>query len=444
MRVRAVGLVPASVAALVLFAGACDVTIRSTPPSPSPSSEPPAASPTPRPAGRVGPRSASEALAALCRVPLARPPKEAEPSGPTPSAITEVERQTSSVRGLRFLHPVPIEAVTPEEIDRRLASSIERSLPGEAIERRTRAWQVIGVIPATVSIREAIERFATGQVIGFYAPQTGRLVFTGTKDPDGLERFTLSHELTHALDDQHFHLERTERMSAHCHDEAASAAAGAIEGSATFFSLAYAREHLSLSDLGSLLGGLAEVPSTTGVPPFIVAIETWPYTAGQAFTAARDASGGTEAVNESLRHLPSTTEQILHPEAYPQDRPTTVDIPDYGPVLGAGWADLDVMEAGEAWLSAMLALRLDQGTATAAAAGWDGGIYRAWSHEDRTAVVLETAWDSEEDAAEFAAAMGRWIAGGGRPGFSVATGSTVTTAFATDERALTLLRGATA
>lgn len=442
MRTRAARLVPSSLAALVLFAGACDVTIRSTPPSPSAASEPSATASAPRPAGRVGPSSASETLTRLCRVPVVRPPKEAEPSGPTPPAIAEVERQTSSVRGLRFLHPVPIEAVTQDELSRRLASSIERSLPGEAIERRTRAWQTIGVIPADVSIREAIERFATGQVIGFYVPQTGRLVFTGTEDPDGLERFTLSHELTHALDDQHFHLERTERLSANCRDEAAAAAAGAIEGSATFFSLAYAREHLSLSDLGSLLGGLVEVPSTTGVPPFIVALETWPYTAGQSFTAARDASGGLEAVNESLRHLPSTTEQILHPEAYPRDRPTAVDVPDYGPVLGDGWADLDVMEVGEAWLSAMLALRLEE-DATAAAAGWDGGIYRGWSHEDRTAVVLASAWDSEEDAAEFASAMRRWIAGGASPGFSVATGSSVITAFATDERALALLRGAT-
>jgi hypothetical protein len=146
-------------------------------------------------------------------------------------------------------------------------------------------------------------------------------------------------------------------------------------------------------------------------------------------------------VNESLERLPSTTEQILHPEAYPRDRPVAVDVPDYGPVLGEGWADLDVMEVGEAWLSAMLALRLDQGAAEAAA-GWDGSIYRAWSHEDRTAVVLASAWDSEGDAAEFAAAMERWI--GERPGFSVAAGSTVTTAFATDARALALLRGATA
>lgn len=442
MRSRAVGLVPAALAALVLFAGACDVTIRSTPPSPSSPSRPSVA-PAPRPAGRVGPSSASETLARLCRMSIVRSPKEAEPSGPAPPAIAEVERQTSSVRGLRFLHPVPIEAVSREEIARRLADSIERSLPGEAIERRTRAWQAIGVIPADVSILEALERFATGQVIGFYAPQTGRLVFTGTEDPDGLERFTLSHELTHALDDQHFHLERTDRLNDRCHDEAAAAAAGAIEGSATFFSLAYAREYLSLSDLGSLLGGLVEVPSTTGVPPFIVAIETWPYTAGQSFTAARDASGGLDAVNESLRHLPTTTEQILHPEAYPQDRPAAVDVPDYGPVLGEGWADLDVMEVGEAWLSAMLALRLDEGSA-AAAAGWDGSIYRAWFHEDRTAVVLASAWDSEQDAAEFAAAMRRWIAAGARPGFSVATGPTVTTAFATDERALALLRGATA
>ena len=37
------------------------------------------------------------------------------------------------------------------------------------------------------------------------------------------------------------------------------------------------------------------------------------------------------------------------------------------------------MTVGEAWLQTMLRLRLDTTTADDAAAGWDGGTYRAWT-----------------------------------------------------------------
>ena len=84
-------------------------------------------------------------------------------------------------------------------------------------------------------------------------------------------------------------------------------------------------------------------------------------------------------MDEALTTFPVSTEQILHPERWPNDVPQPVDVPDLGPALGAGWRDLDVMTVGEAWLQLMLALRLDAGDAERAAAGWDGGIYRAWT-----------------------------------------------------------------
>ena len=45
-----------------------------------------------------------------------------------------------------------------------------------------------------------------------------------------------------------------------------------------------------------------------------------------------------------------------------------------------------------------LGLRLTDAEASAAAAGWDGGIYRSWTDGDDVAVVLATAWDTPEDA----------------------------------------------
>ena len=89
----------------------------------------------------------------------------------------------------------------------------------------------------------------------------------------------------------------------------------------------------------------------------------------------------------------------MHPERYPNDTPQPVDVPDLGPALGDGWRDLDVMTVGEVWLQLMLELRLDADDAGRAAAGWDGGIYRAWTDGTQTAVVLRTVWDSTEDAA---------------------------------------------
>jgi hypothetical protein len=372
--------------------------------------------------------------------PAPAPARPAE-AGPTPPAIAAVERQIADVRGLSFLRPVPVDAVTASELARRLRGSLDAALPVGMAARRTTAWRTIGVIPPGSSIRRATKRFARGQVIGFYVPESGRLVFTGSSEPNGLERFTLSHELTHALDDQHFHLERTDRLSARCDDEASSAALGAIEGSATYFSLAYARRYLSLADVGSLVGGAIGAPSVAGVPPFIVRLEIWPYTAGEAFVAARQAAGGRRAVDEALRRFPATTEQVIHPSRYPADVPRGVDVPDYGPALGPRWQDLDVMGVGEAWLSTMLALRLEAATARAAAAGWDGGMYRAWSNGDRAAVVLTTDWDSPADAIQFANALRSWIDGGSVPG-AVADrgGRVVSAAFAGDPRALERLR----
>jgi hypothetical protein len=97
--------------------------------------------------------------------------------------------------------------------------------------------------------------------------------------------------------------------------------------------------------------------------------------------------------------------------------PQPVDVPDLSAALGDGWHDLDVMTVGEAWLQTMLRLRLDHGLADDAAAGWDGGTYRAWTDGHAVAVAMTTVWDSSADADAFADAAQTWIDQGDTPGF---------------------------
>ena len=83
---------------------------------------------------------------------------------------------------------------------------------------------------------------------------------------------------------------------------------------------------------------------------------------------------------------------------------------------------------------------MDAGDAGRAASGWDGGLYRAWTHGSRTAVVLRTVWDTPTDAQEFADAMGEWI---GEGAFVAPTpGARVDVGFASDGEALDALRSA--
>jgi hypothetical protein len=393
-----------------------------------------------------GAPTAAAAIRELCVAPAGTAGATPTPStGTTPPAVAEIEHQVEEVRGLTYDHPVAVEAVDADEMQRRVEEAFDRSYPATYYDRRSIAWRTIGVIPPDADLREALRSFLGGQVVGFYDPDTEELVYEGSGDPGIEERLVLAHELTHAIDDQYFDLTRMDDLAGRCDEEASEAALGAIEGDAQYFA-AQTLARFPTGDLGdmvaALLEGFGSAPDLGDVPPFVTALEVWPYTAGLAFITRRGLDGGTAAVDEALRHLPTTTEQVIHPDRYPSDLPSEVDVPDLSGRLGPGWGDLDAMTVGEEWLDAMFRLRLDGETADDVSAGWDGGVYRAWTDGTDVAVVMDTAWDSGEDASAFAAAMTSWNDAGGTPSSVAVDGTHVRLAFATTDEVLARLDAA--
>jgi hypothetical protein len=357
-------------------------------------------------------------------------------AGSLPPELETIAGQVEQARGHDFVTPPKAEAISAEEMDRRIQESFEAYYPKQLYDRRTFAWRTLGVIPQDADLYEALRAFLTGGVVGFYDPQTGELVYQGSGDMGFAERITLAHELTHALDDQIFDLTRLDGLINRCQDERALAALGLIEGSAQYFAAASIAENpdINLSDLlGSLLQAASSGSPPPGVPPFLYALETWPYTTGMSFVGTLASTGGTDAVDGAFERLPASTEQVMHPDAYPADRPEAVDIPDVTGTLGPAWGDLDAMTIGEEWLREMLALRLDDSTADAAAAGWDGGGYRAFTDGTDVVVVLRTAWDMPQDAAAFADALETWSSTDAVTPTVGVDGSVVTAVFATSK-----------
>jgi hypothetical protein len=445
VRLRAAGLA----VALVLALGAC--TGSDLPGDPAPGREtsvvPVPSSPqvpSPAPEGRDSARAAAERL---CEIP--EPDldsgSDVRAEGPTPAVIAQVMRQVEQIRGFGYSQRVVAEAVSQAEIGRDIVEYADIAYPRGQFARRSVAWDTIGLIPDGTSLREAYESYGSSQVIGYYDTVTGELKFTGSESPSPLERITLAHELTHAIDDQRFGLERLDVLGAECRDEDAAAALALVEGNATFFMLRWAQTFLTAAEQVQVgLEAATQDTSTEGIPAFVTRLQAWPYEQGMRFISALDSRGGLDAVDEAFQELPASTEQIIHPERYPNDAPTPVDVPDLSDALGEGWKDLDVMAVGEAWLQVALGLRLDGSDAGAAAAGWDGGTYRAWSDGMNAAVVLSTVWDSSGDAQGFTDAMTDWIDDGDEHATVLGPdGSWVTVLFATDAATLQTLEAAT-
>lgn len=408
--------------AIVVLLVAC--TSEPSPPSPSESpSETPSGDPV---EVKIGPTSAAEAMRRLC----VAPDVEVDPvtEVPTPPAIAEVADQVESVRGLGFDRPVNIEPITEAEMDRRLTDYLDTYYPERFYARRSEAWQTIGALPRDVGYLEAIDAYQQGQVLGFYNSQNEELVYTGDAELNRIEQFVLAHELTHAIDDQHFDLDRLDGLVTRCQEERFQAALGIVEGSANHFAT-QVLIRFPIQEVGSI-----PEDGTQEVPPFIVDLQAYPYTTGQRFADALSDADGPSAIDDALETFPTTTEQVMHPTKFPHEAAEAVEVADFAPTFGSGWRDLDVMVVGELWLKILLHLRLDDVVAAPAAAGWNGGIYRAWTDGDDVAVIMSTVWDTPKDAQEFSEALERWASRSTLPGLVMeADGTTVHAGFGSRE-----------
>jgi hypothetical protein len=328
-----------------------------------------------------------------------------------PPAVAKVADEVEQVRGLQFKRAVAAEAVSQKEIGKMLHEGLDQGFPQDEAARTSQAWAAIGVIPKGIDLRKAVEDFNSSQVIGFYDDEAGRLVIIGSASLSPYQRFILAHELTHALQDQNFDLGRLDQLDRSCQDERVEAFLSLSEGDATETAVQWAQQNLTAEEITEFDREASDfTPPPSSVPPFVQNLLVWPYVPGRTFVQALLAQGGEQAVDAALQNPPASTEQILHPAKYPADQPVTVNVPDFGPRLGSGWKDLDFEDIGEGWFQLMLQLRIPEASAGTAASGWDGGQYRAWTDaEGHTAVVMDTVWDTDGDATEFAQAMDNWL-----------------------------------
>jgi hypothetical protein len=321
-------------------------------------------------------------------------------------ATAEVLRETSELRKLPVLRQVRSGAQSRAEIEQMLVRNLNESATPDETSATETMMKKFGLAPADFQLRPFLVELLTEQVAGYYDPKSQEFYLADWIDLDG-QRPVMAHELTHALQDQHFNLRRFEDWPKHDSD-AEMAAHALVEGDASYLMMQYvARDPArQLAFLKSMISGGASASEKIEKAPRVLREQMlFPYLQGVMWVAQGYKQGGWEAISAAYKNLPKSSEQILHQEKYTaNEAPQKVAVRDVSAILGRGWrmADNDVF--GE-WGCYIL---LDEFLQTIdaskrAAAGWGGDRYALFVGPRKTDVIvaLKTAWDTEADAREF-------------------------------------------
>jgi len=345
------------------------------------------------------------------------PSAESPPSAdPTPSdqpadddvlaTITEIEEQVIALRGLEAADIGPPDLITRAELGDELQRLFDEQYPPEDRERDNRTLRAFGLLGPDEDVADLQLRLLGDQVLGFYDTVEDRMVVVTDAGLDAAAKLTYAHEYTHALQDaafapEHFTAEGLDD------DDRQLAMTTLTEGDATVTMLAWAFEHLTQDELLEIGTG-TELPDTTGIPSWMVNQLQFPYSAGQLWVgglAGDPLSPDFAAVDAIYDDPPETTEQVMHADKWEgREAPVPVTAPDLAGILGDGWEVIDESPVGEASIGIFLEhFGIDRVVAQDAAAGWGGDRAAvAYGPDDAFVLAWRLAWDSAEDATEFA------------------------------------------
>ena len=314
-----------------------------------------------------------------------------------------------------------------------LALDVTRRLPGVtdavALDAEAALQQL-----ATGTFDALVIDLLTEQIAGFYDPAERKLYIASSREADpAWADMVMAHEIDHALQDQHFDLERW--MKAVDHDDDASAARSAvIEGDGVALMIEYSMaeqgqpppwgQEVVVRLMMAAMQSTATGAGGDGAPgsgkvfdraPLALREQMiFPYQAGVGFIAALRKTQPWSAVDAVfLTRPPASTEQVLHPELYLADAGPD-RITAAAPPASTGLVQLQRANWGEAgWGSFLRSHGVAPDAATTAAAGWGGdrvvliGPADGAADPARTTALALTTWDSEADALEAWDALGR-------------------------------------
>jgi hypothetical protein len=371
----------------------------------------------------------------------------AQETEPAPAADHESEllreadtiiADVAKVRGLEVKHKIKRGVMGRDRIRERVIELIDKEYTPEDLARDERMLKRLGLLPAADDFKKLYVDVATEQIAGFYdvfarelyiADWVGMEGAVGFGIDDG--RMVMAHEIDHALQDQHFGLEKFMMTVAKTNDDAQAARQALIEGDGTALMMEYLFAQSGMDPpwgnpaiMGMIAGALESGDFAQGekfaqAPLFLRMGLTFPYIDGLRFVVHFRKHHPWRRIDKIYRKPPLSTEHIFHPETYDRyERPDEITARPLR-ALG-GYRIVHTNTWGELGLRVFLRQHgVAEATAEVAAAGWGGDrlVLLAPTADDgavdSAVAVSYSTWDDEADAIECVAALrdalARWL-----------------------------------
>jgi hypothetical protein len=335
----------------------------------------------------------------------------------------EMIQIASRLRNLQPKSPIARGVKSRAEISQYLNEQVQENYGKGELQQEGTFLRMLGLIPASIDYKEFVLKLYSEQIAGFYDPDR-KTFFIASWLGAAEQKPVMVHEMDHALQDQYFDVNKIIKGDRTLHDDDTVLAHQALfEGDATVVMLNYELEPVKrnfsqLPDLAfamrTLLAGMqSQFPVFKSAPNYLQETIFFPYGYGASFLQKVWAQNPSwDYVNKIYSDLPTSTEQILHPEKYygTRDEPKPVNAEPLAAKLGSEWKVVYRNVLGEFSLSLLLNLHLSEERSKRSAAGWGGDqVLLLQNQEGKNVALIDTVWDSVDEADEFYQAMQAWF-----------------------------------
>jgi hypothetical protein len=345
----------------------------------------------------------------------AAPPAEPAAGLPDAAEINAILHRLSDITGFKIHHELPFQLITRDQINVYIKDQIKHSVRPKDIYAEELSLKKLGFVPSDFDLRQTTIDLLTEQAAAFYDFHRKKL-FISDWATKTMRDEALVHELAHALADQNFNIEKFLNKDPDDSEESL-ARETVVEGQASWLTLEYAAREAgkTLTDAATaqelfhkeLDPDDPDYPVFSKAPLYLRATMLFPYEEGEAFQQSVVLHDGPQAAfSVVFTKPPVSTAQVLHPERYFAQTPsTTPDLPK--PAVGMKPAVEGIF--GEEDMHVLLRQYASNAIAEGLAPGMTGGHYRIDEEknaaksqkERRTALLFATEWTDEDSAVAF-------------------------------------------
>jgi hypothetical protein len=334
----------------------------------------------------------------------------------------KIEVGIQALRELHFKQMVPVVVKTRDEAQAMIEADMMRDHSDSELQVAGIVGALVGLYPSQMNLKAETLKLLRAEIAGFYDPQSKAMVLVkGGADlgfwnsatqfliqRDLVGEMLLAHELTHALQDQNFDLEKS-LDAVKDNDDRLLALKAVAEGDATLAGFGYVMGHMNNDVSNTLSGALKDMPQSLaaevpGTPEGIGVPLTFQYSDGVRFVAEAYRRGSWSAVDALYRRPPQSTHQILHPGIYFEEtKPAPrIELSGYEKIM-PGWKKIDDDTFGELLLRVILERNLGkQSEDIAVASRWTADRMIVLQQSHGLNVIWMLTFSDNQTASHFA------------------------------------------